>query len=340
MSNVWKRISILLFIPLLLLSLSIPIFASAGKTETIRLRGDDVSVNSPFQVYNMFPGDMETKIFDVKVNHKKPITLYYHADIRPNSEKLAEVLKVKIQLPDKGVLLYDGLMRDMPSAVEYDLAANEKNLRYEISTYLETSVGNEYQDKTLVADFRWWYLEEDSSSGGDGDDDWSGGSGSTDRDSVSVKLLAEKYMNGAKAKGSKYTFQLTDLNGDVLRSRKNKDELVEFYSLKFTSEGRYNYYLQEKAGDDPNVIYDKSKYKITIVVTEDDDGDLSAKVLYQKDGKAYEGIPRFYNKNEKNMVDTSDTTPIALYVGGLLLSTAALIAPVFKKKKEEDPCHE
>ncbi len=137
-----------------------PMTAFADDAKTIRLKKENKSVNSPFDVVNMFPGDAETKEFVVKVSHKKPITLYYHADIQLGSEKLAEVMMVKIELPEKGILLYDGLMRDMPSALEHVLEANESEIVYRITAYLETSVGNDYQYKSLKADFRWWYSKE------------------------------------------------------------------------------------------------------------------------------------------------------------------------------------
>ena len=66
---------------------------------------------------NMFPGDSVSKDFNIQVSHQKAITLYYHADIRPGYEVLAEVLHIKIELPEKGETLYNGLMRDMPNSV-------------------------------------------------------------------------------------------------------------------------------------------------------------------------------------------------------------------------------
>lgn len=55
-------------------------------------------------------------------------------------------------------------MRDMPESLQYTLAgANEQDdLFYKITAYLDTSVGNEYQNLGLVADFRWWVAEEDN----------------------------------------------------------------------------------------------------------------------------------------------------------------------------------
>lgn len=138
---------------------------SSSKARAILLHNRKPEDNTPFQVTNMFPGDRETKYYCVKVSYKSDIVVRYHADIRPGYEKLAEVLKVKIRLLDTDEVLYDGLMRDMPKSLNHALYTGEKTqseLYYEITAYLDTSVGNEYQDKELLADFRWWVEETDN----------------------------------------------------------------------------------------------------------------------------------------------------------------------------------
>lgn len=123
-----------------------------------RNSGDNVA----FNVGNMFPGDAETKYFCVQVSFQDTVTVKYHADIRAGYEKLAEVMKCRIMLLTTGETLYDGLMRDMPASLDHSMYSTEgttNELYYEITAYLDTSVGNEYQNKTLIADFRWWVEE-------------------------------------------------------------------------------------------------------------------------------------------------------------------------------------
>lgn len=123
-----------------------------------RNAGDNVAFNTG----NMFPGDAETKYFCVQVSFQDTVTVKYHADIRPGYEKLAEVMKCRIVLLTTGETLYDGLMRDMPASLDHSMYSTESTtneLYYEIIAYLDTSVGNEYQNKTLIADFRWWVEE-------------------------------------------------------------------------------------------------------------------------------------------------------------------------------------
>ena len=121
--------------------------------------------NTAFRVENMFPGDAVTKYFRVQVSYRDTVTVRYSADVRQGYEKLAEVLKVRIKLLSSDLVLYDGLMKDMPESVEYKLSASgtaTDELYYEITAYLDTSVGNDYQNKDLIADFRWWAEEAEN----------------------------------------------------------------------------------------------------------------------------------------------------------------------------------
>ena len=74
----------------------------------------------------------------------------FHAEVRSGYEKLAEVLKCRVVLPESGDILYDGLMRDMPESLNVDLQTDSEvtnEVYYEITAYLETSVGNEYMSR-------------------------------------------------------------------------------------------------------------------------------------------------------------------------------------------------
>lgn len=138
---------------------------NADKLPQINLYKRHAEDNEAFQVANMFPGDVETKYFCVKVSYKDDVIVRYHADIRSGGEKLAEVLRCRVVLLSTGETLYDGLMRDMPDSLEHRLATNSSTstqLYYEITAYLDTSVGNEYMNRNLAADFRWWVEEKEN----------------------------------------------------------------------------------------------------------------------------------------------------------------------------------
>ena len=125
---------------------------------TLSLYGGKPEDNAPFNVVNMLPGDAVTQNYNVRVSHSGDVTVRFRAIIRPGYEKLAEVLMLRVELP-AGETLYDGLMRDMPRSVNHKLTASgstTSDLEYELTAYLDTSVGNEYQNQELVADFHWW----------------------------------------------------------------------------------------------------------------------------------------------------------------------------------------
>lgn len=136
--------------------------AEVKKAATIELYNKQPEENTAFAVGNMFPGDSETKYFRVRVSYHDKITVHYKATVRPGYERLAEVLKVRVKLLSTGETMYDGLMRDMPESLTHKLASPKTTtdeLYYEITAYLDTSVGNDYQNKDLIADFKWWVEE-------------------------------------------------------------------------------------------------------------------------------------------------------------------------------------
>ena len=138
-------------------------------TASLELHSENLGENEPFEVNNMFPGDSETQYFRVRVHYNQKVTVYYRADIRPENgqpAKLGEVLMCRVNLPNDGGVIYDGLMRDMPKGLTHELTAANggktvDDLIYEITAYLDTSVGNDYQEKELIADFYWWVEAEE-----------------------------------------------------------------------------------------------------------------------------------------------------------------------------------
>ena len=145
---------------------SVVVDKAEGEEVTLKLYRNHVEDSTPFQVNNMFPGDAETKSYYLEVSYKGNLTVHFRADVRSGYEKLAEVLKCRVSLGN-GTLLYDGLMKDMPDSIPYTLpysSGTTETVIYDITAYLDTSVGNEYMAKELYADFRWWVNEDGGSS--------------------------------------------------------------------------------------------------------------------------------------------------------------------------------
>ncbi len=263
-----------------------PVFAAGPD---VSLKQNDTSTNVPFYVTNMFPGDSVSKEFSIQVpNHNEPLQVFFHADIRLGYEKLAEVLKCRIELVDGNALLYEGLMRDMPNSVTVEMQPGVNRIDFRITAFLTTDVGNPYQNQTLIADFRWWYLEPSVPI----TPVEPGGIIIPIYEPTHVKLTAEKILNGNYARGDDFTFVLTDAKGKVVEKVHNRDGMVEFSTMRFDYQGNYIYYMTEEIGDDPNMRYDKSRYKITIRIY----GFESYSIEYERDGYTYLVLPRFVNR--------------------------------------------
>lgn len=142
--------------------------SSTKKATTLKLYNKQAWENQAFAANNMFPGDSETKYYRIQVSYEGKVTVHFKTDVRANYEKLAEVMKVRVRMLNTDETCYDGLMKDMPDNIIHQLnsqTSKTDELYYEITAYLDTSVGNEYQDKELVADFRWWVEEIDNLKG-------------------------------------------------------------------------------------------------------------------------------------------------------------------------------
>jgi len=136
----------------------------AAEETKISIYRDHAEDGVPFYMPNMFPGDSQTGTYTVQVSHKGKITVHFGTFIRDGGEKLAEVLKCTVKIKGADKELYDGLMRDMPQKLDYTIdssRAKTTKITYLITVYLDTSVGNDYMNKNLVADFRWWVDDED-----------------------------------------------------------------------------------------------------------------------------------------------------------------------------------
>ena len=76
--------------------------------------------------------------------------------------------------------------------------------------------------------------------------------------------------------------------------------MISFSNIAFAEIGNYVYYLSQNEGKDKKTVYDKSVYKINVVVEEKN----AIKVSYEIDGTPKETLPRF--SNYKEIVDAQN----------------------------------
>ena len=161
-----RRLSASMLAMLLLFGiLLMPVSASSTSSSTdLKLYKRHAEENDPFHAVNMFPGDSVSQVYRLKVYYRDSITVHFRADVRSDEkyQKLAEVLMCRVAVDGKQ--LYDGLMKNMPSSLDVKIKSPKTELKYTITTYLDTSVGNEYMNKDLAADFRWWVEKQEQSN--------------------------------------------------------------------------------------------------------------------------------------------------------------------------------
>lgn len=175
----------------------------------------------------------------------------------------------------------------LPAGVSYTVEESD-NSGYTVTK--TNATGTVQTGSTATAAFENY---KGSSGGSGGSGGGGGGSSSHTPQAARVTLTATKTMDGLIPTGSGFTFFLDDANGQRLQVKNNQGGNITFDTLTFDKTGTYVYYLTEQTGNDKNVNYDTSSYKVTVTVT--CPYDYAASVSYEKNGQAYNSVPAFAN---------------------------------------------
>ena len=111
---------------------------------------------------------------------------------------------------------------------------------------------------------------------------------------VDVRIVAKKVLNGTNLTKGQFTFALRGTVNDEpveLTAANDADGNVVFPHLELASAGTYTFTVSEVAGDEARVTYDKRVFTVTVEVTDDGSGKLSAAVA----NDAPEGAMVFVN---------------------------------------------
>lgn len=144
-------------------------YSAEPLTATVEFKGDHAAMTAS----GMLPGDSEEKTFTVTVKHRKTATVHFEAKLASDSvvdaatgRKLSDGMNIKVvQGTDT---LYEGSIAGLTAAscpVEVP-GSRTTDLPYTITVSLPTSAGNEFQDKTLTIDLKWWLVSDEGGSGG------------------------------------------------------------------------------------------------------------------------------------------------------------------------------
>lgn len=111
----------------------------------------------------------------------------------------------------------------------------------------------------------------------------------------SVALKATKKLTGGTLESGQFSFKLRDkATGNEQTVTNDADGSVTFEPLSYTTAGEYHYVIaedvpaQDASGFDASIAYDAHEEEVTVKVTDNGDGTLSAAVAYDKDGAVFE----------------------------------------------------
>ena len=112
------------------------------------------------------------------------------------------------------------------------------------------------------------------------------------RNSTKAQIQANKKLTGRAMKAGEFEFDLfDDKTNKVVETVTNDAEgNINFAELTFDKAGTYNYHIVEKKANttEKGVTYDANPVGVTVTVTADAEGKLSAAVAYENDDKTFE----------------------------------------------------
>ena len=151
---------------------------------------------------------------------------------------------------------------------------------------------------------------------------------------VTATIEATKTLTGANLADGQFTFELKDSNGKVVATAKNDANGNIKFSKVFTKAGKYVFTLSEVNDKQDNVTYDTTSHKLTVNVTQNEDGTLKAQVETES-GKSIV----FNNTYSVPKKKTTPKTGDVLLTGGAIAAVAGtgalgVAVSVIRRKKK------
>lgn len=111
---------------------------------------------------------------------------------------------------------------------------------------------------------------------------------------VLVELAARKRLTGRELKAYEFEFELVDKDGKVIDTERNdKDGGIRFKPLEYARDnknvgdrGEHEYMIREKNTGEKNVTYDETEHHVTVTVSDNLQGNLTAKIQYDPEADA------------------------------------------------------
>lgn len=165
-------------------------------------------------------------------------------------------------------------------------------------------------------------------------------------DPTSVSFSATKVLDGAALKDGQFSFVLKDNEGNELQTAKNAaDGTVSFQPVEFAGPGTHTFTISEVNDDQANVTYDDASYQLTVNVTDDGEGHLSASVdgqppvfknTYTAPAQPKDDQKPAQKPQKKPIVPkTGDATNVVAPVVILVVAAACIVLGVLAKNKKK-----
>lgn len=168
---------------------------------------------------------------------------------------------------------------------------------------------------------------------------------------VTAAITVEKKLTGDTPPSAEtFTFTLTPENeSNPMPETEPSNKITikgagkaSFGAITYSEPGNYSYTVKEEVGNVANYTYDKSVYKVTVYVTTDDDGNLTAKVWAFKDGSEAKAANAVFTNSYKKTTSsdspqTGDDANLPLWItlaGGSVAILLILLVDVLRKRKE------
>ena len=153
-----------------------------------------------------------------------------------------------------------------------------------------------------------------------------------------IVIKGSKTYQGATLSDDMFSFELYGADGKLIETVKNKGEDVIFTAIPVEEAGRYLYTVKEVKGDAENVTYDDTVYTVTVTVTDNLDGTMTASYAYATDEGDCEAIG-FVNTYAPPVEtpETGDYNNVGLWIALLFVSGGVFAgANVYRMKRKEN----
>ena len=228
----------------------------------------------------------------------------------------------------EGTLEFDKLTFDRAGVYTYTVTEQDGNLggvTYDRTVHTVTVTVTEDADShTLTAKTE--YSTENGSEDGIRFDN------TYQPQNVLVELAARKRLTGRELKADEFEFELVDDKGNVIDTERNdKDGDIRFKPLTYSRDnngiddcGEHRYVIREKNTGEKNVTYDRTEHHVTVTVSDNLQGNLTARVEYdptddsEKDSGAMPATPTDKADKTKGdaVGDKPSTTPGMVTITG------------------------